>query len=340
MSRYRAALPQLGSGLFVTDGGLETTLIYHGGFELPAFAAFDLLATESGSAALQRYFEAYARMAQRYDVGLVLESPTWRANPDWAARLGYDAFRLARANRDSIEMLSEIRARFGRPATPVVISGNIGPRGDGYRPDRRMTPRQAYDYHGPQIETFAATDADMVAAFTMNYVEEAVGIVKAAQAHAMPVAISFTVETDGRLPSGETLEEAILITDAETSLYPAYYMINCAHPTHFAHVVADGGEWTARIRGLRANASTRSHAELDASTDLDAGDPDKLAIQYRALTEVLPRLNVVGGCCGTDDRHVEQICAVLTASRESNAQPRSGASEPGVSRQPIDPTFA
>ncbi|HZN27213.1 MAG TPA: homocysteine S-methyltransferase family protein [Burkholderiales bacterium] len=315
MRKYQKALPQLGDRLFMTDGGLETTLIYHGGFELPSFAAFDLLRSPGGTEALRDYFEGYARMARRYELGLVLESPTWRANPDWASRIGYDAALLAAANASSIDMLQEIRDTYETPTTPIVISGNIGPRGDGYVADRRMTARQAYDYHAPQVETFAASDADMVAAFTMNYVEEAIGVVKAAQAHATPVAISFTLETDGRLPSGETLEHAIMKTDAETALYAAYYMINCAHPTHFAHVLADNPPWSCRIRGLRANASTRSHAELDASTDLDAGDPEKLAIQYRALAEVLPALNVVGGCCGTDDRHVDRICSVLIASQ-------------------------
>jgi homocysteine S-methyltransferase len=314
MRKYRKALPQLGERLFVTDGGLETTLIYEGGFDLPAFAAFPLIQDAAGRIVLHSYFEGYARMARRLELGLVLESPTWRANADWGARLGYDAPALARANHSSIEMLRDIRETYQSPTTPIVISGNIGPRGDGYVPDRRMSAQQAYDYHAPQVETFAASEADMVAAFTMNYVDEAIGVVRAAHGHAMPVAISFTLETDGRLPSGETLGQAITRTDGETASYAAYYMINCAHPTHFAHVLAESPPWARRIQGLRANASPRSHAELDASTELDAGDPDKLAIQYRALAEVLPRLNIVGGCCGTDDRHVERICAVLTAA--------------------------
>jgi homocysteine S-methyltransferase len=261
--RYRKALPQLGDRLFVTDGGLETTLIYEGGLALPDFAAFPLVEDAAGRVALRSYFEAYARIARRYEVGLVLESPTWRANADWGARVGYDAAALARANRMSIAMLRGVRELYEAPATPVVISGNIGPRGDGYVPGRRMTARQAYDYHAPQVETFAGTDADMIAAFTMNYVEEAIGIVNAAQCHAMPVAISFTVETDGRLPSGEPLGDAIETTDAETGSYPAYYMVNCAHPTHFAHVLAQSPAWLAcervdaQPRGARREHGSR-----------------------------------------------------------------------------------
>jgi S-methylmethionine-dependent homocysteine/selenocysteine methylase len=307
MSKYRHCLPQLDGVPFLTDGGLETTLLYHDRIDLPCFAAFHLLRDEAGTAVLRDYFVRYTRLARDRGVGIVLESPTWRANPDWAAKLGYDAEALADANRRGIGLLLEVRAALETPDTSVVISGNLGPRGDGYVAGARMTAREAQDYHVEQIETFAATDADMVAAFTMNYVEEAVGITRAAKAAGMPLAISFTVETDGRLPSGDSLAAAIERTDAESGGGPAYYMINCAHPTHFADVLRGNGEWCRRIRGLRANASRRSHAELDASTDLDSGDPDELAADYRRLRSCLPALTVLGGCCGTDHRHVAAI---------------------------------
>jgi homocysteine S-methyltransferase len=311
MSKYRNRLPQLKDRLFMTDGGLETTLLFHDGVDLPFFAAFDLLKDEEGVARLRRYYDLYTGIAREHGLGIVLESPTWRANGDWGTKLGYDALALADANRKAIGLMLEVRAAWETPATQVVISGNLGPRGDGYRPDGRMSAAQAEAYHSTQIETFAQSDADMVAAFTMNYVEEAIGVTAAARANGMPVAISFTLETDGRLPSGITLEQAITITDGETGDYPIYYMINCAHPTHFEQALREGGTWRERIRGLRANASKRSHAELDESTDLDAGDPVELGTQYRALTSLLPRLSVVGGCCGTDHRHVDEICRAL-----------------------------
>jgi S-methylmethionine-dependent homocysteine/selenocysteine methylase len=300
--------------LFVTDGGLETTLIFHEGLTLPCFASFELLKDEAGWTTLHRYFAAYAEIARAGKTGLVLETPTWRANPDWGAKLGYDAVALADVNRKSVSLLLEVRDRFETPATPIVISGNLGPRGDGYQATLRMTEDQARAYHAPQVETFAQTDADMVAAFTMNYVEEAIGIVRAAQAAAMPVAISFTLETDGKLPSGDTLEHAVTRTDAATGGYPAYYMINCAHPTHFSHTIKSAGRLAGRIRGLRANASKRSHKELDESPDLDAGNPVELGAEYRELKSVLPKLSVVGGCCGTDHRHVAEICKALKAA--------------------------
>lgn len=314
MSKYRDQLPQMNGDLFLTDGGIETTLIFQDGIELPDFAAFYLMGSPKGEAALDRYFRTYADIASRFETGLILESATWRANPDWAAKLGYSAESLADANRKSIEMLERIRADYETGQWPLLISGCIGPRGDGYMPGNVMTEREAQAYHQAQIETFAATSADLVTAITMNYVEEAIGIARAAQQANMPVVISFTVETDGNLPTGQTLRSAIEQVDAATGSYPVYYMINCAHPTHFEHIVAEGGAWLERIRGLRANASHRSHAELNEAPDLDAGNPVELAGQYARLKQRIPNLSVMGGCCGTDHRHIEQIaqaCAPL-----------------------------
>lgn len=309
-SLYRNALPQLNGGFFVTDGGIETTLIFHQGLELPDFAAFDLLKRPGGESALREYFRAYARIAARHNADVVLESATWRASADWGARLGYSEAELAEANRRAIELLERIRDELSETRTMAVISGCVGPRGDGYQPANMMTIDQALSYHRVQVDTFVDTAADMVGAITMNYVEEAIGIALAARDAEMPVAISFTVETDGRLATGQPLADAIGQVDAATGLYPAYYMLNCAHPQHFDSVLEPDASWTARIRGLRANASRKSHAELNESSELDIGDPAELGTQYAWLKQHrLPRLNVLGGCCGTDQRHVESIAA-------------------------------
>ena len=316
MSRYRKKLPQLADRLFLTDGGLETTLVFDNQLELPCFAAFDLLKEEAGVEILRHYFDPYIEAARRHGAGFVLESPTWRANPDWGAQLGYDAVTLADANRSAIGLMLEIRAANETPRMPMVISGNIGPRGDGYRAGKRMSADQASDYHAAQVETFAQTEADMISAFTINYIEEAVGILRAAREAGMPAVVSYTLETDGRLPSGDTLADAIRRTDEETDGYAAYFMINCAHPTHFMDGLDEGASWRTRVRGVRANASLRSHAELDESTDLDAGDPKQLGAEYRELRGLLPRLNVLGGCCGTDHRHVQAIAAACTSGEQ------------------------
>ena len=309
MAQYRSALPQLGGGLFLTDGGIETTLIFHDGLELPDFAAYDLLRRPEGAAALQKYFRAYAEIAKRFGVGLILESATWRASRDWAERLGHTPRELADLNRAAVRQLEGIRREFQTGKTPTVISGCLGPRGDGYNPASLMSVEQAEAYHGEQARVFADSVADLLTAITMNYVEEAIGITRAARSVAMPVVISFTVETDGRLPTGDTLQAAIERVDAATAAYPAYYMINCAHPTHFERVLDGKQPWAQRLRGLRANASRQSHAELNGSPTLDTGDPAELGREYAALKRRLPRLCVMGGCCGTDHRHVDQIAA-------------------------------
>jgi S-methylmethionine-dependent homocysteine/selenocysteine methylase len=310
-ARYRDALPQLGGGFFLTDGGIETTLIFDEGLELPDFAAFHLFASAKGEAALRKYFRTYAGLADRYRAGLILESPTWRASADWGDRLGYSSGALADANRKSVRLLEEVRDEFR--SVKMVISGCVGPRGDGYNPVDTMSEEDAESYHGAQIGTFAGTAADVITAITMNYAEEAIGVTRAAGRAGMPVVISFTVETDGKLPTGQPLRDAIEQVDTATSAGPAYYMINCAHPTHFEGVLT-GGAWLERIRGLRANASRKSHAELNESPELDTGNPVELGAQYAALKKRLPGLNVMGGCCGTDHRHVEEMgkaCAPL-----------------------------
>lgn len=312
MAKYRWQLPQLADTIFLTDGGIETTLIYHDGLDLPYFAAFHLLAEAGGRAALRAYFDTHAAIASRNGMGFILEAPTWRANADWGAKLGYSPDALAEVNRHAIALLEDVRAAYETEHSPMVISGCIGPRGDGYVPGRTMRAGEAEAYHGPQIATFRDSAADMVAAITMNYVEEAIGIARAAAAAGMPAAISFTLETDGRLPTGQTLEEAVEAVDAATAQSPAYYMINCAHPLHFEAALPPDRPWVKRLRGLRANASPRSHAELDAATDLDAGDPIDLGRRYRNLRNRHRGFTVLGGCCGTDHRHIEEIAFACT----------------------------
>ncbi|HEV7308285.1 homocysteine S-methyltransferase family protein [Ensifer sp.] len=307
MAKYRRSLPLLKGGLFLSDGGMETTLIFHEGVALPHFAAFVLLSTADGRKRLLSYYERYLDIARQHGTGFVLDTPTWRASADWGVKLGYDAAALAEVNQNAIYMLTELRAKYQRPRAPIVLSGAIGPRGDGYRLGR-MGKDEAEDYHSPQISAFAASDADMVSAYTLTSIDEATGIARAAQSHGMPCVISFTVETNGRLPDGRTLQAAIETVDAATAGYPHYYMVNCAHPSHFDTVLDADSGWTHRIAGIRANASMMSHAELDDSETLDDGDPADFGRRYRALTAHLPRLRVLGGCCGTDHRHIAAIC--------------------------------
>ena len=307
MPKFRNHLPQLDGGTFLTDGGLETTLIFHDSFDLPYFAAFYLMKSGAGLEALRRYYAAYVSIALANHVGFVLESPTWRANPDWGQKVGYSKAALVEVNHSAIALMRELREKYETPESPMVISGCVGPRGDGYDPGRVMSENEAETYHREQIAVFRESDADLTTAMTITNTPEAIGIVRAARKQGLPVVISFTLETDGRLPTGQSLQEAIEVVDASTDHATAYYMINCAHPTHFAAVIATTDPWVKRLRGVRANASRLSHSELNESPTLDEGDPRELGSQYADLRQRHPQINVLGGCCGTDRRHIEEI---------------------------------
>jgi homocysteine S-methyltransferase len=318
MSKYRTRLPQSTGQTFITDGGMETTLIFHDGIELPHFASFVLLASAEGRRKLKDYYRPYLDIARQHGTGFVLDTATWRANADWGNKLGYSPEALRAANEAAVDLVAELRAEFEGPQRPIVISGAIGPRGDGYKAGS-MDASEAEDYHAEQIATFAGTEADMVSAVTLTNIDEAIGVARAAKAHSIPSAIAFTVETDGKLVTGRTIQDAIETTDSATGGAPAYYMINCAHPKHFEAALDHDSSWVKRIWGIRANASTMSHAELDESETLDAGDPIDLGNRYRRLLARMPHMRVLGGCCGTDHRHVAAICEACLPPQAATA---------------------
>ncbi len=301
------AAPLAGGGLYLTDAGMETVLIFQQRIELPCFAAFPLVDNEAGRAALRAYYEPFLALARSRGTGFVLGAPTWRANPDWGTALGYDADALAAVNRRSVELVDELRTATPDWGQPILLEGLVGPRADGYSAASAMSSTEAERYHATQLRALADTAADLATALTIPTVDEAIGIVRAATAVGLPVALSFTVEVDGRLPSGQGLGEAIEQVDDATDGAAAYFMVNCAHPTHIEPALDDDGPWLGRIRGLRANASTRSHEELDAAEELDDGDPADLGARCAALGERLPNIALLGGCCGSDVRHVAAI---------------------------------
>jgi homocysteine S-methyltransferase len=297
----------------LTDAGLETVLLFDEGIDLPHFAAFPLVDSDDGRAALRRYYEPFLELAGDRDVPLVLSAPTWRANTDWGRLLGYDGEDLASVNRRAVEFLETLAADYD----DVLVEGSIGPRSDAYSPTRLMDAGEAERYHAVQLRTFAGAGCAQATALTLTYPEEGIGIARAARAAGIPIVVGFTVETDGRLPSGHSIEEAILTVDDATEGAAGFFVINCAHPTHFADALPEG-DARKRIRGLRANASTLSHAELDEAEELDSGYPADLAERYVALRRDLPQLEVVGGCCGTDIRHVTAICDAWLAADSPN----------------------
>ena len=310
MTRYRTDLPQLDGRPYLTDAGCETDLIFNKGIAIREFAAHTLLDDPTGREALANYYRGFLSLARDANVGFVLDCPTWKAHSYWADDLGASEADLERANRDAAAFSSSLRVEYEDNAEPIVLNGLIGPRGDAYAPEAAIAADEAQRYHAVQIGWLADAGVDMVSALTFTQSDEAIGVVRAAQAAGLPVVVSFTVETDGLLPTGETLGHAIEAVDAATDGGAAYFMVNCAHPDHFIGVI-DDSDWTRRIRGLRCNASRKSHAELDAAEVLDDGDPEEFAMGYRTLSDAMPQLNVFGGCCGSDLRHVTEIARTV-----------------------------
>ncbi len=296
----------------VTDGGLETDLVFLRGIELPEFAAFPLLDSAEGREALADYYRAYVDIAVRAGAPLLLETPTWRANPDHATVLGYDAAGLDRVNRMAVEFMSGLAREREADLVGWSVGGMVGPRGDGYASAGPVDPDAAADYHRPQLASFAAAGISRACVLTLTEVGEAIGLSRAAADVGLAIGIGFTVETDGRLPDGTRLAEAVAAVDAVAP--PAYFVINCAHPSHILAGLQSDHDldtaWRERIGGLRVNASTMTHAELDESEVLDDGDPVQLAIDQQPLIDAFANLEVLGGCCGTDARHVAAMWGV------------------------------
>lgn len=303
-------LPQTEGGFYLTDAGLETDLIFNQGLEIPVFAAHTLLASNRGRIALEAYFRGFLDLAKEVGAGFILDLPTWRAQRHFAPELGVSPDDLRNITREAVAFGRNLMDEYRSNAAPVLLNGLIGPCGDAYAQSSSLSAEDAEDYHSEQLGWLAEFDVDMVSAMTITSVEEAIGIGRASAGAKLPVVISFTVETDGCIPTGPPIQEAIQHTDSATNSIASYFMINCAHPEHFKGSLRDE-PWARRIRGFRCNASRKSHAELDASEFLDAGDPVELATDYRALRNALPWTNVFGGCCGSDLKHVREIAKIL-----------------------------
>ncbi|MCP3972792.1 MAG: homocysteine S-methyltransferase [Rhodobacteraceae bacterium] len=310
MTIHRDTFPNVNANLLLAYVGMETDLIFTRGIDLPGFASYPLLETQDGRAILEGYLKDMIALGKENGTGVILESPTWVANRDRGAAIGYAPDTLKHLNKQAVALMAEVRAKNGD--VPTVISANLGPRDDAYAPEAQMSADEAERYHSEQISALAETDADVVSGYTLAYPAEATGIVRAARRFGLPVVIAFTVEIDGKLPTGNTLEAAISEVDAATDGYAAYFMINCAHPDHFKSVLADT-PWMKRVQGIVANASRCSHAELDEAEELDDGDPTELAEQLSGIRRQFPHIRVLGGCCGTDMRHMAKIAEASVA---------------------------
>ncbi|WP_299367754.1 homocysteine S-methyltransferase family protein [uncultured Tateyamaria sp.] len=294
-------LPHLSSERYLLWEGNGTDLIFNRGVDMPGFASFPLLANPDTRAVLAQQLTEFLRLAQDLGRPCIVGTHTWQANPARAGRLGYSRAALDDINREAALFLRETVAASGN--NRVLCSGLVGPRDDPYADAIPMGVEEARVYHTPQIAQFQGAGLDFIGAFTLNKPKEAAGLAVAAREAGLPVVLSLVVETDGRLANGQTLDDAIAEIDRLSDTAPAYFMVNCAHPSH----IAPGLTGNPRLRGLIVNASRCSHAELDEATELDAGDPAELGREMAALLADNPHVRVFGGCCGTDLRHINQM---------------------------------
>lgn len=285
--------------------GMETDLIFNKGYELPEFAAFPMIDNPDGRERLEGYYEELIKIGRDTNVGIILNTPTWMANPDRAIGVGYGADDLPRVTHDAVALARGVAQKHDDVAT--LVSVQIGPQGDGYKPGIAAIDASAA-YHAPQIMAAKTSDADLVSAYTLGSTGEAIGISIAANRIGVPALISYTVETDGKLADGTSLAEAVLALSEQAK--PAAIMVNCAHPDHISNGL-DGGAWEAKLSGIIANASRQSHAELDECEVLDDGDPEELSLQLAELKKAHSGLTVFGGCCGTDLRHLRATAELL-----------------------------
>jgi len=304
----------------LTGGGIETYLLFIQNLELREFCGFELyMQPEELRRAEEAFLRPTADAALESGCDLLVDAMTWRAQTDYLRALGYDDALLETINQDAVRWVRGFIERWrssnpGAQETTLFVSGDVGPRGDGYRVEGEIPIEAALAYHKRQIDALASAGADVIAALTMTNVNESIAIVRAARESGLPCIVSPTVETDGRTPEGISLGSFIERVDAATEAAPLFYMVNCAHPSHLDATLRSAKQrkegWLDRFEGLRANASCKSHEELDNSTEIDRGDPAALASELVGLSKEYG-LRLLGGCCGTDSEHIRAIAERL-----------------------------
>lgn len=297
---------------YLTEGGTETEFMYKHGFELPHFAMFPLLDNPKAVSRMREMFRSYLEVAAKHKVCALMGGLDYRASPDWGELLGYSAASLADANLQSIEFLREIASEYLSQIPEILIQGLIGPRGDAYERNETITANEAEDYHAVQLETLKKADVDLALAITFNNIPESVGVARAAAKIGVPLGISLTLDTTSKLSSGESLADAITMIDEETGQSPAFYSINCSHPLEFEPAIGPG-DWVKRVRGVRPNASKMDKMALCKIGHLEDGDPVELGVLCGDLARRYPHMDIWGGCCGTWDRHLDEIATNVLA---------------------------
>ena len=309
---------------YLAEGGQETELMYGHGFDLPEFALFPLLDNPAAAAKLTAMYRAVLDVAVRHRLGVLLGGLDYRASPDWAERLGFDAAQLAEYQIRSIDFLRQVSQPYRKRLPHILVAGCVGPQGDAYHRNEAVTETSAQAYHSTQMANLAAADVDVVEAMTFTSAEEAIGVIRAARAHDLPIVVSFMIDSAGAADGSWSFRKMIETVDSATDGYALFYGINCSHPVEFEPQLAEPGEWLDRIGLLRPNASAKDKTELCQIGHLERGDPADLALRMERLAERMPDVRIWGGCCGTWDEHLERIAAAIgRVPMRPSARPRS-----------------
>ena len=303
-------LPRVDGTYYLTEGGIETEIMYKYGFELPHFAMFPLLDNPEALTAMKGIWQRSLRAAADNGFNAIMNGVDYRASPDWGALLGYTPDGLASMQMRAIDFLRDVARDFEQDIDTIIISGTIGPRGDAYSRNETITADVAEEYHSVQLATLKKAGVDMAWAMTFNNIPEAVGTIRAAENTGIPIAMGLSLDSSSRLNSGPSMAEAVPEIDAQTNSAAAFFGLNCSHPLEFEPAL-DGGEWMKRLRSIRPNASPMDKIALCKIGHLEDGDPDELAQQMLDVARRMPHMDIFGGCCGTDERHLSKIAATV-----------------------------
>ncbi len=291
---------------WLTEGGIETEIMYKWGHDMPHFAMFPLLERAAAAADIRGMYRRYLDVAARHGFAALIGGFDYRASPDWGALLGYSDEGLAEANLRSIDFLRGLAREYRDGLPDARIAGYVGPRGDAYSLNRTITEDEAAEYHAVQLATLKRAGVDLAWAVTFNNPAEARGVVRAAREIGVPLALSFSLTSSSRLASGQTLAEAVQSVDAASDGYPAFYALNCSHPLEFEPALTPGA-WQDRLRCIRPNAARIDKIALCKLGHLEEGDPHELGRQMADVARRFPQMDIWGGCCGTCESHLEEI---------------------------------
>ena len=297
----------------LTEGAMVERIRRHPAVRLdPDIAHAGLIYSAEGRKTLGDIYRQYLSIGQRHNLPMLTLAPTWRANPERTARAGCGP--VDKLNSDCVEFLKEICTEFGAYQERLYVAGLLGCRHDAYKPAEALNADAAEQFHAPQVKALAASRVDFIKAATLPAVSEALGIARAIAQTGIPCVLSFVIRPDGNVLDGTPLQKAVAQIDNETDQAPIFYMVNCVHPSVFMEAMStetgSDGNLSERVIGFQGNTSSKSPEELDNLPYLDTTAPEPFAELMLRIHRTLGT-RILGGCCGTDNRHVEMVATLL-----------------------------